>query len=56
MEITHIIKRDYQTTPFELDKITRAIEKAMDTVIEKLKIRVDMGFEYMLGNNWFQCH
>ncbi|PWG05747.1 ribonucleotide-diphosphate reductase subunit beta [Polaribacter aquimarinus] len=32
MEITHIIKRDYQTTPFELDKITRAIEKAMDNV------------------------
>lgn len=32
MEITHIIKRDYQTTLFELDKITRAIEKAMDNV------------------------
>jgi ribonucleoside-diphosphate reductase beta chain len=32
VEITHIIKRDYQTTPFELDKITRAIEKAMDNV------------------------
>ena len=29
MEITHIIKRDYQTTPFELEKITKAIEKAM---------------------------
>ena len=32
MEITHIIKRDYQTTPFELEKITNAIEKAMLTV------------------------
>jgi ribonucleoside-diphosphate reductase beta chain len=32
VEITHIIKRDYQTTPFELEKITNAIEKAMLTV------------------------
>jgi ribonucleoside-diphosphate reductase beta chain len=32
VEITHIIKRDYQTSPFELDKITKAIEKAMNTV------------------------
>ncbi len=32
MEITHIIKRDYQTTPFELEKITNAIEKAMLSV------------------------
>jgi len=32
VEITHIIKRDYQTTPFELEKITNAIEKAMQNV------------------------
>lgn len=32
MEITHIIKRDYQTSPFELEKITKAIEKAMNSV------------------------
>lgn len=32
MEITHIIKRDYETTPFVLDKITNAIEKAMLSV------------------------
>ncbi|TBN01900.1 ribonucleotide reductase [Hyunsoonleella flava] len=32
MEITHIIKRDYETTPFELEKITSAIEKAMLSV------------------------
>ncbi len=32
VEITHIIKRDYQTAPFELEKITNAIEKAMQTV------------------------
>ncbi|MFD2725109.1 ribonucleotide-diphosphate reductase subunit beta [Hyunsoonleella rubra] len=32
MEITHIIKRDYETTPFVLDKITNAVEKAMLSV------------------------
>ncbi|NVJ88001.1 MAG: ribonucleotide-diphosphate reductase subunit beta [Flavobacteriaceae bacterium] len=32
MEITHIIKRDYTTCTFELDKITHAIEKAMNSV------------------------
>lgn len=32
MEITHIIKRDYETTPFVLEKITNAIEKAMLSV------------------------
>ena len=32
MEITHIIKRDYETSPFVLDKITSAIEKAMLSV------------------------
>ncbi|WP_248724398.1 ribonucleotide-diphosphate reductase subunit beta [Seonamhaeicola sp. ML3] len=32
MEITHIIKRDYETSPFVLDKITNAVEKAMLSV------------------------
>ncbi len=32
MEITHIIKRDYDTTPFVLEKITNAVEKAMLSV------------------------
>jgi len=32
VKITHIIKRDYQTSPFELEKITNAIEKAMLSV------------------------
>ena len=32
MEIQHIIKRDYTTKPFHLDKITGAIEKAMIAV------------------------
>ena len=32
MEIENIIKRDYSTKPFHLDKITGAIHKAMDAV------------------------
>ncbi|WP_299249346.1 ribonucleotide-diphosphate reductase subunit beta [uncultured Lacinutrix sp.] len=32
MEITQIIKRDYETTPFVLNKISNAIEKAMLSV------------------------
>ncbi|WP_405609972.1 ribonucleotide-diphosphate reductase subunit beta [Polaribacter sp. Asnod1-A03] len=32
MEITHIIKRDSESTTFELEKIVNAIEKAMNTV------------------------
>jgi ribonucleoside-diphosphate reductase beta chain len=32
MQVSHIIKRDYSTTPFVLEKITNAIEKAMQAV------------------------
>ncbi|MEJ2163098.1 MAG: ribonucleotide-diphosphate reductase subunit beta [Robiginitalea sp.] len=32
MQISHIIKRDYSTSPFVLEKITNAIEKAMQAV------------------------
>ena len=32
MKIEHIIKRDFSTRPFPLDKITEAIQKAMDSV------------------------
>ena len=32
MKIEHIIKRDFTTSPFQLDKITQAIQKAMDSV------------------------
>ena len=32
MKIEHIIKRDFSTSPFHLDKITQAIQKAMDSV------------------------
>ena len=32
MEVTHIIKRDYETSEFVLSKITNAIEKAMLSV------------------------
>lgn len=37
MELTHIIKRDYETTPFVLEKITSAIEKAMLSVNQGTK-------------------
>jgi ribonucleoside-diphosphate reductase beta chain len=32
MEIEYIIKRDFSTKPFNLDKITGAIHKAMNAV------------------------
>ena len=32
MKIEYIIKRDFSTSPFHLDKITQAIKKAMDSV------------------------
>lgn len=32
MEVTHIIKRDYSTSPFDPEKITHAVEKAMSAV------------------------
>ncbi len=32
MEITHIIKRDFSTKSFHLDKITAAVEKAMSAI------------------------
>ena len=32
MEITHIIKRDFSTKEFHLDKITSAVFKAMNVV------------------------
>lgn len=32
MEITHIVKRDFETKPFHLDKITDAILKAMTAI------------------------
>lgn len=36
--------------------VSEGIEESMKIVREKLKISVDMGFEYMLGNNWYECH
>tara|TARA_B100000900_G_scaffold300281_1_gene258834 strand:- start:1333 stop:2607 length:1275 start_codon:yes stop_codon:yes gene_type:complete len=32
MKIEHIIKRDFSTSPFHLDKITQAVQKAMGSV------------------------
>lgn len=36
--------------------VSEAIEKSMLYVTNLLKIKVEMGFEYMAGSNWYQCH
>ena len=36
--------------------ISTIIEETVQQVTEMLKINVEMGFEYMVGNNWFECH
>lgn len=36
--------------------VSEGIEKSIEIAIEKLNISVDMGFEYMIGNNWYECH
>lgn len=36
--------------------VSTGIEESMDVVAKRLGIRVDMGFEYMIGNNWYECH
>jgi hypothetical protein len=36
--------------------LSLAIEEAVLIVKDRLKISVDMGFEYMIGNNWYECH
>lgn len=37
-------------------KVSMGIEESMETVKNRLNISVEMGFEYMLGNNWYECH
>lgn len=37
-------------------KVSEAIQESMEIVREKLNISVDMGYEYMIGNNWYECH
>ncbi len=43
----------YVTLP---NPVSEAIEKSMREVESVFKINVPMGFEYMLGKNWYQCH
>ena len=42
MEITQIIKRDYETSEFVLNKITNAIEKAMISVGNGTRVDAEM--------------
>ena len=36
--------------------VSEGIEESIEIVKNRLKISVDMGFEYMIGNNWYECH
>lgn len=36
--------------------ISIGVEDSISIVRERLRISVDMGFEYMLGNSWYECH
>lgn len=36
--------------------VTKAIEKAMNTVNNKFKLKVPLGYEWMVGRNWAECH
>lgn len=36
--------------------VSKGIEESMLFIKNRLKIKVDMGFEYMVGKNWYQCH
>lgn len=36
--------------------VSIGIEESIEIVKNRLNISVDMGFEYMIGNNWFECH
>jgi len=36
--------------------ISEALEDSIEEVSRDLKVKVPMGFEYMVGNNWFECH
>ena len=49
MEITQIIKRDYETSPFVLNKISNAIEKAMSSLSPRQREIIYLKF-YNLAN------
>lgn len=36
--------------------VSTSIEDSMKEVEKGLKLNVPMGFEYMLGRNWYECH
>ena len=36
--------------------VSIGIEDSIEIVKNRLNISVEMGFEYMLGNNWYECH
>lgn len=36
--------------------ISTKLEESVKEITDKLNVKVPMGFEYMVGNNWFQCH
>lgn len=36
--------------------VSESVEEAMEMSSKELNIAVDMGFEYMVGNNWYECH
>lgn len=52
-EIGEGIKGYYIALP---NVVSIGLEEAVKEVTDILKIKVPMGFEYMVGNNWFQCH
>lgn len=37
-------------------KVSIGVEESIAIVTKRLGISVDMGFEYMLGKNWYECH
>lgn len=36
--------------------VTKSIEKAMSTVNDRFQLRVPLGYEWMVGRNWSECH
>lgn len=36
--------------------VSKKLEESIDAITKFLNIKVPMGFEYMVGNNWFECH
>jgi len=43
----------YVTLP---NVLSRSITTAIENMTEKLKVKVDLGFEFIAGRDWSQCH